>query len=208
MQRQVPAPSPPRAVRPRVVDAVLDATLVCITRVGVAKTTLDDVAREAGCARATVYRYFPGKQPLVNAVVAREADRLTVAVLAAAEDADDLAGAATAVLTAGATSLLRHDALRFVLTVEPEVLLPHISFARGDDLLAECAQRVAPAFTRFIDEDHALRLAEWVVRIGLSYLCSPEAADLVDTVRVHALVEDFVLPGLDQSVSSEGIIPT
>jgi len=38
---------------------VLDAALTCVGRVGLAKTTLDDVAREAGCARATVYRYFP-----------------------------------------------------------------------------------------------------------------------------------------------------
>ena len=74
---------------------VLDATLTCIARVGVAKTTLDDVAREAGCARATVYRYFPGKQPLLNAVVARESDRIAAAVLDAAIAADDLTGAAS-----------------------------------------------------------------------------------------------------------------
>ncbi len=184
---------------------IVDAALTCIGRVGIAKTTLDDVGREAGCARATVYRYFPGKQPLINAAVASEADRLTAAVLIAADDAGDLAGAATAVITVGARYLLQHDALRFVLTVEPELLLPHISFARGDDLLAECARRVAPAFTRFVDPDHALRLAEWVVRIGLSYLCSEEAAELLDRDRVRALVADFVLPGLDRPVSIEGI---
>ena len=186
---------------------VLDATLTCIARVGVAKTTLDDVAREAGCARATVYRYFPGKQPLLNAVVAREADRIAAAVLHAASAADDLSDAASAVLMTGAEFLLDHDALRFVLTVEPELLLPHISFARGDVMLALCASRVAPAFTRFLDPEHALRLSEWLVRIGLSYLCSPEATDLLDHERVRALVEDFVLPGLQRPVSTEGILP-
>ena len=186
---------------------VLDATLTCIARVGVAKTTLDDVAREAGCARATVYRYFPGKQPLLNAVVARESDRIAAAVLDAAIAADDLTGAASAVLMTGAEFLLGHDALRFVLTVEPELLLPHISFARGDVMLAVCASRVAPAFTRFLDMEHALRLSEWLVRIGLSYLCSPEATDLLDHERVRALVEDFVLPGLRRPVPSEGILP-
>ena len=186
---------------------VLDATLTCIARVGVAKTTLDDVAREAGCARATVYRYFPGKQPLLNAVVAREADRIAAAVLHAASAADDLTDAASAVLMTGAEFLLDHDALRFVLTVEPELLLPHISFARGDVMLALCASRVAPAFTRFLDPEHTLRLSEWLVRIGLSYLCSPEATDLLDHERVRALVEDFVLPGLRRPVSTEGILP-
>jgi len=179
---------------------VIDATVRCIGRVGVAKTTLDDVAREAGCARATVYRYFPGKQQLVNAVVAREAHRLTEATLDAAAAADDLAGAATAVLTVGAQFLSSHDALRFVLECEPELLLPHITFEHGDDLLAACAVRLAPAFTRFVDEAHAERMAEWLVRIGLSYLCSPEAALLFDRASVRALVEDFVLPGLQRPV--------
>ena len=55
--------SPSTAPRTR----LLDATLACIARVGVSKTTLDDVAREAGCSRATLYRYFPGKPPLAAA---------------------------------------------------------------------------------------------------------------------------------------------
>jgi hypothetical protein len=144
---------------------------------------------------------------LLNAVVAREADRIAAAVLHAGIAADDLSDAASAVLMTGAEFLLDHDALRFVLTVEPELLLPHISFARGDVMLALCASRVAPAFTRFLDPEHALRLSEWLVRIGLSYLCSPEATDLLDHERVRALVEDFVLPGLQRPVSTEGILP-
>jgi AcrR family transcriptional regulator len=192
----------------RVELRVLDAALTCIGRVGVAKTTLDDVAREAGCARATVYRYHPGKQPLLDAVVAREADRLTTLVLRAADAEDDLAAAATSVLTNGAAFLLGHEALRCVLTVEPEVLLPHISFARGDVMLAVCASRLAPAFTRFVEPEQARRLAEWLVRLGMSYLCSEQAAELLERERVRALVEDFVLPGLDRPVLSEGTIPS
>ena len=32
------------------------AALVCVGRFGLAKTTVDDIAREAGCSRATLYR--------------------------------------------------------------------------------------------------------------------------------------------------------
>src|SRR6266851_644407 len=64
-----PAVSPP-AIR------MVDATLRCIARWGVAKTTLDDVAREAGCSRATVYRLFPGgKDGLLDAVARTETER-------------------------------------------------------------------------------------------------------------------------------------
>jgi AcrR family transcriptional regulator len=198
MVHQVP---PARALP----DRILDAALICVARVGVAKTTLDDVAREAGCARATVYRCFPGKQPLLQALVAREVDRLTADVLVAARDAADLSSAAAGVLRRGARSLLDHEALQCVLVVEPELLLPHISFARGDALLAAAAERLAPGLTRFLDDERAARLAEWLVRIGFSYLCSSESAVLLDGERVRALVDDFVLPGLRRPASSEGI---
>src|SRR2546423_4583695 len=60
---------------------VVDGALRCIARWGVAKTTLDDVAREAGCSRATVYRFFPGgKDALVQAVVRAEVDQFLDAV--------------------------------------------------------------------------------------------------------------------------------
>ena len=60
----------------RVDGRVLDATLRCVARWGVAKTTLDDVAREAGCSRATVYRAFPGgKEALLEALARREVSR-------------------------------------------------------------------------------------------------------------------------------------
>ena len=46
---------------PRRRGRIRDAALVCIGRFGLAKTTVDDIAREAGCSRATLYRYFDGK---------------------------------------------------------------------------------------------------------------------------------------------------
>ena len=55
---------------------ILEAALRCIARWGMAKTTLDDVAREAGCSRATIYRAFPGgKQSVIHATGERELRR-------------------------------------------------------------------------------------------------------------------------------------
>ncbi len=41
------------------------ATLACVERWGLGKTSLEDVAREAGLSRATVYRTFPGDRDQV-----------------------------------------------------------------------------------------------------------------------------------------------
>jgi AcrR family transcriptional regulator len=189
-------------------DRAYDAALTCFGRVGVAKTTLDEVAREAGCSRATLYRHFPGKQPLINALVVREAARMADAIIAAADAEATLADAAVAVLTTGARALFDHDALRYVMAVEPELVVPYLSFERGDALLAVASHRLAPAFTRFCDAERSVRLAEWVIRLGLSYLCSPEAVDVVDEQRARALIEAFVLPGRKLPVPSEGVIPS
>ena len=60
-------------------ERIIDATLRCIARWGVGKTTLDDAAREAGCSRATVYRLFPGgKDGLLDAVCRAELARFFV----------------------------------------------------------------------------------------------------------------------------------
>ena len=37
----------------------MEGALVCIGRYGMAKTTVDDVARASGVSRATIYRYSP-----------------------------------------------------------------------------------------------------------------------------------------------------
>src|SRR5690242_17733681 len=73
---------------------ILDAALRCFGRWGVAKTTFDDIAREAGYSRATVYRFFPGgKESLLDAVVELETARafeIIGACLEAAPDLEDL----------------------------------------------------------------------------------------------------------------------
>ena len=49
-----------RPARLPTAERITAGALVCIARWGTAKTTLDDIAREAGCSRATIYRLFPG----------------------------------------------------------------------------------------------------------------------------------------------------
>jgi AcrR family transcriptional regulator len=184
-------------------DRLLDGALACLARVGLAKTTLDDVAREAGCARATLYRYFPGKQPLVAALVQREAGRFAVELLAATADCATAEDAIVAAVVTGVGGLERHPALQTVLLVEPDVLLPHLAFRQAEHFLADASALVAPILEPFLPEGRAMRAAEWMVRIVLSYVCSPsEAVDLHDPESVRTLVSDFVLPGLVPSASN------
>ena len=50
-------------------QAFLDAAERCFARFGIAKTSMDDVAQEAGFSRTTLYRYFRDRESLIVASV-------------------------------------------------------------------------------------------------------------------------------------------
>ena len=53
-------------------ERLLEAAYAVVARRGMARTTVEDVAREAGVGRATVYRWFPGgREQLVSETVKR-----------------------------------------------------------------------------------------------------------------------------------------
>ncbi len=51
---------------------ILDAAAAVIIRLGYDKTTMSDIAEEAGASRRTVYLYFDGKEELFEALLYRE----------------------------------------------------------------------------------------------------------------------------------------
>jgi len=177
---------------------IVDATLSCIARFGLAKTTLDDVARAAGCSRATVYRAFPGgKDALMKAVVDTEVSRLFSELAVAMGEAGDLEDVLVAGMTLAARRIGGHPALSFLLVHEPEVVLPHLAFDHHDRLLGLVSVYAAPFLGRWLDHDQALRVAEWTTRIALSYLgCPADDVDLTDPEHARRLVRSFVLPAV------------
>lgn len=178
-------------------DRIIAATLVSLARYGVAKTTLEDVAKEAGCARATVYRYFGGKQQLLLATVLHESERVLAAIDASARPGLALEDALVAMATTAAHELLEHDALQFVLAHEPELILPFVTFDGSDRFLAVTAAALVPTFARFLPASDAHRGAAWCTRVFLAYLGPDNGPiDMTDAREVRALVHDFVAPAL------------
>jgi AcrR family transcriptional regulator len=176
---------------------VVEAALRCIARWGIAKTTLDDIAREAGCSRATVYRLFPGgKASLIETVGRHEIARLLLIVTEQIDQAPDLETMLVDAIDAAGRFFREHAAINMLCRHEPEVLLPIMSFDRLDPVLATTAAFLAPLVARFVDERTAGELVEWGARLVLSYSFEPSPfLDLADPGDVRRLVRTHLLPG-------------
>jgi AcrR family transcriptional regulator len=182
-------------------ERLVDAALRCVARWGMAKTTLDDVAREAGCGRATLYRLFPGgREALWDAVVAIEARRFFARLADRASAEVGLEDVLVALVTEASRALTSHAALQFLLQHEPEAVLPHLAFYRGDGVLHSVSAVTAPLLAPWLlpgEAETSLRAAEWLSRMVISYLTSPAAdVDLSDNESARRLIRMFVLPGL------------
>ena len=165
---------------------ILDATMTCLSRFGFAKTTIDDVAREAGCSRATVYRYFANRNTLVVAAVDRELAVLTAAITAAADAADTLEDAIVAMFVTAARRITAHAALQRALELEPEVVLPSLSFEGGDRLFAQADRAVRPRL-RTLPPPDARAARGRVVHAGAARVPAPRPhAPLDDRRRVRS----------------------
>lgn len=180
-------------------ERIAAAALRCIARWGVAKTTLDDVAREAGVSRATVYRVFPGgKDGLMDAVARGEAARFLDGVAGVMAAAGSLEDTLVLGMAEAGRRIVAHEALWFLMAHEPATVLSRLAFAKLDEVLAAAADVAAPHFERWLAPDDARRAAEWAARLVLSYACTPadSTVDIADEASVRRLVRTFVLPGL------------
>ncbi|MEZ5170120.1 MAG: TetR/AcrR family transcriptional regulator [Acidimicrobiia bacterium] len=179
---------------------ILDALAVCIARHGVGKTTVDDVATEAGCSRATLYRHHRSKSAMLEALVAREWRRLTTELAALVDGADSLDAALVAVLRHSSESLRANAALSRVLELEPELVLPYLTFDGLDATFTAVSDALEAPLQAFVSGPHARRVAEWLTRIVLSYTVEPgDTPALTDPDSVRRLVCDYVVPGLAKS---------
>jgi AcrR family transcriptional regulator len=185
-------------VNPDVRERLLQATYDCVARWGLAKTTVEDAAREAGVSRATVYRYFPGgRDELLSAVVGWEFSRFFLRLYQEVSDADTLEEVMERGLMFAHRALVEHEVLQRVLVTEPDILLPRLS-TEADQTHTLVAAFLAPYLVRHgmaegADLDAA---ADFLARMVLSYISSPGRWDLNDPDQVALLVRSELLAGI------------
>jgi AcrR family transcriptional regulator len=77
-KRSQPAQRKPRADAQQNRERILEVAKVAFTRSG-ANTSLDDIAKQAGVGPGTLYRHFPTREELLQAVYRSELEKLAAA---------------------------------------------------------------------------------------------------------------------------------
>jgi len=70
---------------------ILDAAQRCIERWGPVKTSMEDIATEAGVSRRTVYQYFATREDLITALAVQLGNRFGQRLLSQVSDLDSAA---------------------------------------------------------------------------------------------------------------------
>lgn len=181
-------------------DRILDATLEALTRFGIDKLTLEDVASAADLSRQTVYRYFGSKDALIRACLHREEERFLAAVVAQT-DGDDQLDLRVALERAFVVALhlaREHPLLDRLLETEPDALLPLLMTGEGPVLsvVEPVIEQVLGDRLHHLSDRELHRVADATSRLLLSYAINPAREPIADVASglaeliVHGVKSD------------------
>lgn len=187
-------PLPP----PSGLDPLLDAAVECLSRHGLSKTSLSDIAREMGVATSTVSRKVGSVDHVALLVVAREAQRFLdrLPALVAAEPGPR---AVTRVLVDAVETARAHPMVAKVLRDEGD-WMGRLVTRRLDALVEQGVEVSEPFLTAAMDAGLVRRqdptlLAHWLLRIALSATVTPPPGDLA--AALDALLLPVLTPTTD-----------
>ena len=177
-------------------DRILDAAEQLYTQRDSDSIGMNEIARAAGCSRATLYRYFENREALRTAYVHRETHRLGRAIKEQIDGVDKPRERLIASITATLRMVRSTPALAswFAVTRPP---------IAGE--LAEQSEVIAALAAAFVSslgpQEPAIveRRARWVVRVITSLLLFPGR----DEADERAMIEEFVVP-IVMPVSARG----
>lgn len=168
-------------------DRILDAAEQLFTEHDPASVGMNEIARAAGCSRATLYRYFDSRESLRTAYVHRETNRLGRELLPLIERIED----PREKLVASITATLR-------MVRENPALAAWFGSSRlpiGGEMAGQ-SQVITTLASGFIsslgpdDPSTIERRARWAVRVIISMLMFPGR----DEDDERAMIEEFVAP--------------
>jgi AcrR family transcriptional regulator len=184
-------------------ERILDEAVRQAEELGVRRLTIGDVAQRVGLSRVTVYKYFPGKDQLVQAVLQREMRRFLRDVDAAVAPYDTLEERLVEGFVFALGWLRRHRLLNRLLRTDPELIVPNLTvgagpvLAAGREFIAGFARREADDGRLPLTDDQIEGVSELLARAVLSFLLTPESVLGMRTqAETRRFAENYLAPTL------------
>jgi AcrR family transcriptional regulator len=182
---------------------ILAATVEQAELVGIRRTTIEDVARRSRVGRATLYRRFPTKAALIDAVVLAEARRYLEGSAQARSHETTFEDRMVYGTVFSVTFMREHTLLKKLLRTEPETILPSLTIDAGAilDYATEHsvgmlrAELYGPTTTTQEQERHLRTVAELHTRLTLSFIVTPHTSINLATIDdTRAYVRNYLMP--------------
>lgn len=197
MTGHVPADAPGRTR-----DAILEAARRRFLRFGPRKTTVDEVAREAGCSRTTLYAHFRNKEDLYRSLLEQDAEAFIREASAALAAPGNAQRKIRRVVEITRRTYARNHVMRLALAGDAEMTLEPVAhaFTRGQErrivdlLRGVLEQGVAEGSLRSIDPE---RVAYLMFHLG-SFLVEREASGMgdYDFDEIMSVMDDVFSRGI------------
>lgn len=180
-------------------DSIVEAARAAAASGGMAAIQIVPVAERAGVAAGTVYRYFPGKNELVGALVESISALEIQELQRAADDAPGPLSALAATIATFATRAMRNRRLTWAVIAEPvDVDTDAARQGYRMALAAEIEGRIRTAIDGgHLPEQDAALLAPAILGAIMEGLVGPLApADFDDPARAREAVQMLTLAAL------------
>ncbi len=171
---------------------VLDAVKTCCARWGVAKVTIDDIARDSGVSRATLYRLFPGgREVIFEAHRVYELDKFFTTLLKQIAGAPTLEDLLVRTVTVATRELRADEHIAVMLGSEPGEIVNELTVDGLPRIVRVATAYLVPFVDAFLPRSEGRALIDIVARLVISYFLAP--SDLVDLADPDA-ARNFLLP--------------
>jgi AcrR family transcriptional regulator len=181
---------------------LLDAAYEQFCRMGIQRSSMEDVAKRAGMSRITVYRRFATKDALVEQVILREFRRYFDRFLREIRDAESAADRVVLGFVSSLRAFRGNPLIGGLMYAEPTLLAGSMIGDEGR-MLGAVSQFVAGQLRReqqagtvaaTLDTD---LVGEMMVRVAASFLTIPSrAVDLDDDRVLESVARQFLVPML------------
>lgn len=176
----------------------MEATLACVARGGMKGFTVEDVAREAGLSRATLYRWFPGgRDQLVSETVTWEVGRFFTRLAEAIADAPDFRVRLERGLTFAHRDLREHRAFQQAMATDQGELQARLA-GIAPIVVGVIRSYLEPLLDEedLVDGVTATEAADHLARLIGSLIVDEGGWDLGDPTEVRELVDRWLLAGI------------